>query len=172
MQSIQNIPINVFYLCFHAYSRSLNANWQHGTTYPLNLSARSMPVSTVSTPAQLPFSAHFKRCELAEQNPHHGDLKSSNISKKSKLETFSQLRKESLRCKCFLTPQCICPEMDGREKFSSIFPNDFCEIRHQSFYPNHMSNTRKVAISTDKVLMTRRLSAYLICVTTPPPSQV
>lgn len=132
-----------------------------------------MPVSTASTPAQLPFSAHFKRCEPAEENPHHGNLKSNNISKKSKLETFAQLRKGSQSCKCFLTPQCICPEMDGREKFSSIFPNDFCEIRRQSLYPTpDMSNTRKATISTEKVLITWRLPAYLVCVTTPPPSQV
>lgn len=104
MQNIPKITIDVFYLCFHAYSQSLNANWQHGTTYALNLNACSMPVSTASTPAQLPFSAHFKRREPAEENPHHGNLKSNNISKKSKLETFAQLRKESQSCKCFLTP--------------------------------------------------------------------
>jgi len=27
MQSIKKIPINVFYLCFHAYSQTLNAKW-------------------------------------------------------------------------------------------------------------------------------------------------
>lgn len=102
MQNIPKITIDVFYLCFHAYSQSLNANWQHGTTYALNLNARSMPVSTVSTPVQLPFSAHFKRCELDEENPHHSDLKSSNISKKSKLLLRSE--KEVRAVNVFLHP--------------------------------------------------------------------